>query len=269
MWGPDSAPSWTFVLIWICLNCLSWWIKQNPQLNRCYGWSLLPHWVLSSIVRLPQMSLVLGVSVLSPLNLSWSINFIQPTTTMQIRFNISTSLIAIFSHSVSWDYSLDNHFRSSCLHRWVLSSPSAPSIVLLRCAEWWRPTLCGRWEITPHGRLLCLICVSHSLHAPPLCLPLIWWLCLCVHSPCAVPFSVDFVFMVLFICTHAVLLLFLKDALCSVQSFLLAITFELWYSCKPNKTWNCNFKIHLFVTCMLIQSVSLKQTAFSVALPKM
>lgn len=76
MWGPDSAPSWTFVLILICLNCLSWWIKQNPQLNKCYGWSLLPHWLLSSIVRLPQMSLVLGVSVFSPLNPSWSIHSI-------------------------------------------------------------------------------------------------------------------------------------------------------------------------------------------------
>lgn len=31
MWGPDSALYWTFLLIGICLNCLSERIKQNSH----------------------------------------------------------------------------------------------------------------------------------------------------------------------------------------------------------------------------------------------
>lgn len=126
---------------------------------------------LSSVVRSPQVPLVLGVSVFA-LNQSWLLNLIDPTCHCKFDTTLNTSLIAIFSHFVSWDYSLDNHFRSSCLHRWVPLSPSARSLVVLSCAEWWQPTLCGRWDIPPHGRLSRLICISHSLHAPPLCLPL-------------------------------------------------------------------------------------------------
>lgn len=199
--------------------------KIPTQPNRCYGWSLLPH--LSSVVRFPQMSLVLGVSVPPPpLNQTWLLNHLANNNTVnpiQLKHQINCDVLSFCF------LGLDNRFRSSCLHRWVLSSPWAPFIVLLRCAEWWPPTLCGRWDITPHGRLSCLISVSHSLHAPPLCLPLTGG----YASVCTVP--VQFHSPLILYCwwcsyARAVLFVFLKDTPCNIKSFV-------WLCCdtKPNK----------------------------------
>lgn len=136
-----------------------------------------------------------------PLNLSPSLKSHWANESLQIGFNPDTSLIAIFSHSVSWDYSPppDYRFRSSSLHRWVPSSTSAPSVVL-SCSEWWRPALC---------RLSHLICAS-SLHAPLSVPATNWWLCLCVHSPCAVPLSVDFFWWLSYAHTSGSVYIFLK-----------------------------------------------------------
>lgn len=175
------------------------------------------------------MSLVLGVSVFPPLNQTWLLNHLANNNTVnpiQFKHQINCDVLSFCF------LGLDNHFRSSCLHRWVLSSPWAPFIVLLRCAEWWPPTLCGRWDITPHGRLSCLISVSHSLHAPLLCLPLTGG----YASVCTVP--VQFHSPLILYCwwcsyARAVLFVFLKDTPCNIKSFV-------WLCCdtKPNKTWS-------------------------------
>lgn len=147
---------------------------------------------------------------------------------------------------------LDNHFRSSCLHRWVLSSPWAPLIVLIRCAEWWRLTLCGRWYIEPHGRLSCFISVSHSLHAAPLCLPLTGG----YASVCTIPVQFHSqLILCCWWCPHACvfLFIFLKDTPCTIKSFV-----WLWqnFSCgtKPNKSRHIatvSLLEHFYKVCLL------------------
>lgn len=165
--------------------------KDPSQPNRCLGGpqSLIGFFpLLSDWLEYPQRQECLFLS--PPKKPFWWSELSQQST---FKFNV------IFSHSVSWNHSLDNHFRSSCLHRWVSSSPLSPpltSIAVLSCAEWCWPTLCGSWEISLHGRVSRLICVSHSLHAPLLpssfCLPLTLVVYASVHRHCGVHFQLWF-----------------------------------------------------------------------------